>query len=109
MCNPEERHCSDWLQEVPGSELNSCKRCGRTLCNFVAAAFPSAEHFRSARAHPEDTGLWHVFYDGNGWTESPVKAHNHPMENRRMEEEVLPVTGTRESVLEHYSHHRRWP
>ena len=64
-----------------GVELNRCKRCGPTVCKFVAETCPFAKNFLSASAH--DTWLRHVFYDGNGWTQSPVAAPGHPAKKRR--------------------------
>ena len=49
-----------------------CKRCGKTLCNFVRETFPFAGDFQSAKDPEHDTTLWHIFYDGTGWTQSPL-------------------------------------
>ena len=82
MRNPEERYCSDWLKHLQGPGLDECKRCGPTLCGVVAQTFPFATAFRSADK-PYDTHLWHVFYDGRGWMQSPAKATCSPTKKRR--------------------------
>ena len=59
---PEERYCSDWLRDFKGPKLDVCKRCGPTLCNFVAATFHFAKTFQSAESH--DTALARVLRRG---------------------------------------------
>ena len=67
--NPRERYFSDWVEPSKDQQLTVCKRCGPQVTNFVAATFDFASNFTSSEDN--DTWLWYVFYDGNGWGQSP--------------------------------------
>ena len=69
--NPRERYFSDWVEPSKDQQLTVCKRCGPQVTNFVAATFDFAKNFTSSEDN--DTWLWYVFYDGNGWCQSPIR------------------------------------
>lgn len=54
-----------------------CKRCGPRVANFVSTTFNFAADFTSSG--DQDTWLWFVYYDGNGWSHTPFGYHNQEL------------------------------
>ncbi len=68
--NRRQRPFTDWLSDsIVVCKLNQCIRCGPFVCNFVSQLYNI--RLESSPEAP-NTGLWHVFYDGNGWVDGPI-------------------------------------
>ncbi len=73
--NPRKRPFTEWLPSTNVGKLSECIRCGPSVCELVKQLYKLPD-FQSSPEAP-DTWLWHVFYDGNGWVQSPIPQKGH--------------------------------
>ncbi len=79
--NPAERFFSEWIEKFPAHRLTVSKRCGKQVTTFVSETFDFARDFTSSG--DQNTWLWFVFYDGNGWSHTPFGYHGREDWKRR--------------------------
>ena len=81
--NLAERFFSEWVDQCQGHRLTVCKRCGPKVTRFVSKMFDFASDFKSSG--DQKTELWFVFYDGNGWSQTPFGYNAREKSKRRLD------------------------
>ena len=67
MPNARRRPLQEWLANAPTAKLTHCKRCGRTVCEYVERLMPFARYFQAGEPAADGTWLWRIFCDGRYW------------------------------------------